>query len=209
VSITRRIVRQGRWIAAAVVAASLVATAVAAAAPSWTQPSRTTAGPVRTSALVNQLQAMRLATAKYATSLDAAKRDGYQIITKMIPDMGLHFMNPSVKGFDPRKPPILVYEHHNAKWQLAALEWVFTSKPDTPPLPGAQYGSFGAGCHYADGTFVPADSQDLCPKVAPDSGAPFTFWHPLLVTLHVWIWYPNPTGLYASTNPFVTPFNNG
>jgi hypothetical protein len=40
------------------------------------------------------------------------------------------------------------------------------------------------------------------------SGAAFTFWHPRLVTLHVWRWYPNPKGLYASTNPFVAPFTD-
>ena len=38
--------------------------------------------------------------------------------------MGYHFINPSVKGFDVRKPPILVYER-TAHWQLGALEWVF------------------------------------------------------------------------------------
>jgi hypothetical protein len=25
----------------------------------------------------------------------------------------------------------------------------------------------------------------------------------------VWIWYPNPAGLYSSTNPLVAPFNGG
>jgi hypothetical protein len=25
----------------------------------------------------------------------------------------------------------------------------------------------------------------------------------------VWIWYPNPSGLYSSTNPLVAPFNGG
>jgi hypothetical protein len=33
--------------------------------------------------------------------------------------------------------------------------------------------------------------------------------HPLLITLHVWLWYPNPSGLFASTNPLVSPFNEG
>jgi hypothetical protein len=33
------------------------------------------------------------------------------------------------------------------------------------------------------------------------------FWHPKLVTLHVWLWYPNPAGLYNPTNPLVRPFN--
>src|SRR4029450_13498377 len=45
-----------------------------------------------------QLAAARLATATYATNLAAAKADGYQIITPMIPDMGWHYLNPSNEG---------------------------------------------------------------------------------------------------------------
>jgi hypothetical protein len=37
----------------------------------------------------------------------------------------------------------------------------------------------------------------------------FSFWHPDLVTMHVWVWYPNPAGLYSSTNPLVAAFNGG
>jgi hypothetical protein len=151
----------------------------------------------------------RLATAQYATSLDAARADGYRIITRMIPDMGFHFMNPKITGFDVTRPPILVYEKRGSEWQLGALEWVFTTKPARPPLEGARYGSFAAACHYADGTFVPEVSQDACPKTAPGTGAAFGFWHPDLTTLHVWLWYPNPSGLYASMNPLVRPFNHG
>ena len=156
-----------------------------------------------------QLAAARAATAKYVTNLSLAKANGYRIITKMIPTMGYHFLNPNVKGFDIRKPPILVYEHSGSSWQLGALEWVFTSKPAKPPLPGASYGAFGAGCHYNDGTFVPATTQDACPKKDPQTGAAFFFWHPNLVTMHVWLWYPNPSGLFASTNPLVSTFNQG
>jgi hypothetical protein len=29
------------------------------------------------------------------------------------------------------------------------------------------------------------------------------------VTLHVWLWYPNPDGLYNGTNPYIQPFNHG
>jgi hypothetical protein len=46
----------------------------------------------------------------------------------MIPDMGYHFLNPTIQGFDITKPPILVYEHHGHAWQLGALEWVFTAR---------------------------------------------------------------------------------
>jgi hypothetical protein len=157
--------------------------------------------------LVNAMARARIATAKYATNLAKAKADGYGIITKMIPDMGYHFMNPKITGFDPAKPPILVYQKRGSLWTLGAVEWVFTSKPKTPPLPGAKYGAFGAGCHYKDGNYVPAESQDSCPKTAPGSGAAFNFWHPNLITFHVWLWYPNPSGLYSGTNPLVQPFN--
>jgi hypothetical protein len=158
--------------------------------------------------LASQLAAGRLATAKYATSLHAAKADGYQIITRMIPDMGWHYLNPTIQGFDITKPPILVYERHGHRWQLAAFEWVFPTKPATPPLPGATYGSFAAACHYRDGTFVAARVQELCPTRSPQTGARFNFWHPDLVTLHVWLWYPNPAGLYNGTNPYIKPFNH-
>jgi hypothetical protein len=151
----------------------------------------------------------RLATAKYATNLARAKRDGYGIITRMMPDMGYHYLNAKIKGFDVRKPAILVYVRRGGSWQLVAFEWVFTEKPKTPPLPGAQYGSFGAACHYKDGTFVFAESQDACSQTSPETGAPFNFWHPDLVTLHVWIWYPNPNGIFAGKNPLVRPFNGG
>jgi hypothetical protein len=150
----------------------------------------------------------RLATAKYATSLGRAKAHGYRtIVTQMMPDMGHHFLNPNITGFDITKPPILVYVRRGHKWQLVAFEWVFTERPATPPLPDAEYGSFAAACHYVDGTFVPARAQADCPRRSPVSGAKFGFWHPDFVTLHVWAWYPNPDGIYNGTNRLVRPFN--
>ena len=162
-----------------------------------------------TTALAHSLATARLATAKYATSLQRAKADGYQIITQLIPGMGYHYLNPKVTGFSVTKPAILVYVKRDTTYQLGALEWVFTSMPAKPPLPGARYGAFGAGCHYVDGSFVPATTQDACPKTDPQTGAAFNFWHPNLITLHVWLWYPNPSGLFASTNPLVTAFDKG
>lgn len=188
------------------VTASLSVTALATAGASTTH-RRTDARPASSATLTADIAAGRMATARYATSLAAAKASGYQIITRMIPDMGYHFLNPNVKGFDVRKPPILVYEHHGNAWQLGALEWVFTSKPARPPLPGAQYGTFPAACHYVDGTFVPKSAQSMCPSRSPQTGAAFNFWHPRLITLHFWIWYPNPAGLYMGMNPMVSPFN--
>jgi hypothetical protein len=190
-------------VAVAVLAVGMTA-ALAAGGTSHRAHSRASATP-----LAQSLAAARLATAKYATDLNRAKEDGYQIITQMIPDMGYHFLNPKVTGFNVTKPAILVYLKRGSTYQLGALEWVFTSKPAKPPLPGAKYGAFGAACHYVDGTFVPAASQDECAKASPQSGAAFGFWHPNLVTLHVWLWYPNPSGIYSGTNPLVIPFNKG
>jgi hypothetical protein len=160
--------------------------------------------------LAGPMARARAATAKYATDLDAAKADGYDLtITQMIPDMGHHFLNPDITGFDVTEPPILVYVRNGDDWQLVAFEWVFTEKPETPPLPGATYGSFPAACHYEDGTFVFEKNEANCPDTSPDSGAAFTFWHPKLVTLHMWAWYPNPDGLFNGTNRWVRPYNDG
>jgi hypothetical protein len=153
-----------------------------------------------------QLARARAAT-RYVTDLDAAKADGYRIITPMMPGMGYHFLNPAIQGFDVEKPPILVYLRNVGSWQLGALEWVFPEKPATPPLDGATYGTFGAACHYDDGTFVFAEAQASCTPASPDTGSAFVFWHPPLVTMHVWLWYPNPDGLFSGTNPLISPFN--
>lgn len=167
-------------------------------------------GATTPTALAPYLAKARLATAKYATNLAVAKKDGYTVtVTQQIPDMGWHFMNPAYTKFDVTKPPILVYDKRGPQWQLVAFEWVFPSKPAKAPLPGATYGAFPAACHFKDGTFVPAATQDSCPQQSPQSGSAFAFWHPDFVTLHLWLWYPNPDGIYAGMNPLVRPFNKG
>jgi len=156
--------------------------------------------------LGRQLNDAHAATAKYATDLSAAQRDGYMIITPMMPGMGFHYLNPKVTGFDASKPAILVYLKKGTGAQLVALEWVFPEQPAAPPLEGATYGSFDAACHFKDGSFTPAPGEADCPQKNADTGSPFNFWHPKLVTLHVWLWYHNPAGLYHGTNPLVEPF---
>ena len=140
-----------RTILITVAVATLAATGWAARAAT-NDPTLATVAPAApatgSQALATRLARARLATGRYATNLRAAKADGYQIITRMIPDMGWHFLNPTIQGFDPAKPHILVYERHGRSWQLGALEWVFTETPASPPLPGATYGSFAAACHY-------------------------------------------------------------
>jgi hypothetical protein len=159
--------------------------------------------------VIAKIAKARMATAKYVTDLERAKADGYMIITPMIPNMGYHFLNPKVQGFDVTKPPILVYVREGDAWQLVAIEWVFPNKkPATAPLKGARYGTFGAACHYVDGSFVMASAEAKCAKTNAKTGAKFNFWHPPLVTMHLWIWYPNSNGVFGEFNPLLTPFNN-
>lgn len=161
-----------------------------------------------TDEMADQVAAMRAATADYANDLDAALDDGYFIITQHIDDMGYHFLNPAVEDVDLADPPILVYARDGDDWQLVALEWVFPEEPEEPPMDGATYGEFPAACHYDDGLFVPEPDEDACADVHGDSGAGFTFWHPDLVTFHVWAWMHNPDGLYHGTNPLMSAYND-
>jgi hypothetical protein len=149
--------------------------------------------------------AMRAATARYANDLDAALDDGFFIITQHMPGMGYHFLNPewSADGFDPNEPPILMYVEDDGDWRLVGFEWVFPEEPAEAPMDGAHYGDFPAACHYHDGLFVEAAAEEDCDATHAESGAEFTFWHPDLVTLHVWGWLHNPDGLYSPTNPLV------
>jgi hypothetical protein len=94
----------------------------------------------------------RSATVKYATDLRVAQADGYKVITPMMPQMGVHYLN------------------------------------------------------YIDGQFIPGP-QTSCTLNHPASSAPFFFWHPDLVTLHVWLWHPNPNGIFHDTNPLIAPYD--
>src|SRR5579872_493261 len=89
-----------RWLrgnVAVALAAMVAAAAVWAVEGGTAAADRTTAqthAQASAAALVQDVAAARAATAKYVTNLALAKRAGYGIITKMIPNMGYHFMNP-------------------------------------------------------------------------------------------------------------------
>ncbi len=42
----------------------------------------------------------------------------------------------------------------------------------------------------------------------PQDGRRVRLLAPPLVTFHVWLWYPNPNGVFGEYNPLLTPFNN-
>ena len=149
----------------------------------------------------------RLATAKYVTNLTAAKAAGYSIITKMIPDMGWHFLNRKITGFDLAKPPILVYEKRGSAWQLGALEWVFPKRSRRPrrfPAPSTARSPPRATTPTARSSRPrrrrvrnnrPGVRREVH-VLAPEPR------HAARLAL-----VPEPDGLYASMNPLVHPFN--
>ncbi len=96
--------------------------------------------------------------------------------------MGVHFFNVGLVGaeLDPFRPQVLLYEFDGDKLRLTAAEWfvpLSTGVKERPRL-------FG---HPFDG--------------------PMEGHHPLMplmlhhYDLHVWLWKPNPAGMFSATNP--------
>ena len=164
--------------------------------------------PAAAPSLTQQLATARLATAKYATNLGRAKADGYQIITKMMPNMGFHFMNPKMRASTSAS---------RRSWSTSTTARVAARRPGVgvpedarrPAAAERHVRLVPGGLPLRGRHLHPGRERKTCPKRAPHTGARFTFWHPDLVTMHVWVWYPNPAGLYSSTNPLVAPFNRG
>jgi len=95
--------------------------------------------------------------------------------------MGVHFLNANLIGpaLDPTKPQVLIYEPVGDKLKLAAAEWfVPVAVTKTPP---AVLGKTLEG---------PMEGH------APIMPAGLSHWD-----LHVWLWKPNPAGMFTSTNP--------
>lgn len=65
---------------------------------------------------------IRKATAKYL-DVEKAEADGYIRISGMVPNMGYHFRNPKIRGFDLEKPNLLLYIKQDGKFKLAGVEW--------------------------------------------------------------------------------------
>jgi len=163
------------------------------------------------------LAAVRRATARYL-DIEKARADGYVQISGMEANHGVHFMNVNAQilsaavslfssGLGLSSPPLLIYvPTADGGWHLAAAEYALPTKPETDPFPGAAWGEHEASCHYRDYRELPAPSPASCPKVHPESGAPFVLFHPKLAIAHVWAWYPNPRGIYADENPYLAPY---
>ncbi len=145
---------------------------------------KTTGNPVTPSNSVtkdNQLQVelarVRAATAKYH-DINKAIADGYADINLYVPNMGWHFLNSGVLDatFDMEHPELLVYmDKPGGGYQLVAVEYAVPLSLSV----NAPEGFTG--------------SEDVW-----DVNAAFQLW-----TLHAWVWYNNPNGVFAPFNPRV------
>lgn len=95
--------------------------------------------------------------------------------------MGVHFFNTQLMGpkLDPQKPQVLVYEPVGDKLRLVAAEWFVPVQimKEKPTLFGRQFDGPMEGHHPV---------------------MPLELHH---YDLHVWLWKPNPAGLFSPTNP--------
>lgn len=103
--------------------------------------------------------------------------------------MGVHFFNPATIGptVDPAKPQVLIYEPDGDKLRLVAAEWfvpLATGVKERPVLWGQPF----------DG-----------PMMGHPPLLPMELTH---YDLHVWLYKPNPHGVFAPTNPAVTCAGN-
>ncbi len=163
------------------------------------------------------LAAVRQATAKYL-DIEKARAAGFVQISGMEARHGFHFMNVNAQmlsvtagvfssGVQLSSPPMLIYVGTRAGgWQLAAVEYALPTRPADSPFPGARWGEHEPSCHYRDYRELPGPAASSCPKAHPQTGSEFVLFHPRLWIVHVWAWYPNPLGLYAEENPYLSPY---
>jgi hypothetical protein len=143
------------------------------------------------------LDAVRRATAKYH-DVKAAIADGYgpfYICTDKegVGAMGQHYVNGNLVGdpaIDPLKPEALVYEPMpDGSLRLVAAEYV--------TFQDAWHDKFGAGTPTVLGT-------NMLPV-----GAGNRYGLPPFFERHVWLWSPNPLGVFDDWNSRVSCRGNG
>lgn len=128
-----------------------------------------------------ELAIARQATARYR-NIENAIADGYVLTPFCFANMGCHYAKPETSDggfdaeFDPARPELLVYsDFGNGRQRLVAVEYAVPLDLSADAPEGF------TGCHDV--------------------------WHKNeavgLWTLHAWIWYSNPDGIFEAYNPRV------
>jgi hypothetical protein len=141
-------------------------------------------GQVTDPAALQQLAAVRQATAKYH-NVNNALADGYLatehcIAVPGLGGMGYHYVNPNLLDgtLDPLQPELLLYvPAGNGRLKLVAVEYM------VPDIGQAHPALFGQ----------PFDG----PMPGHEPGMPVHY------DLHVWLWQANPNGIFTGFNPNV------
>jgi hypothetical protein len=142
---------------------------------------------------------VRQATARFH-DLDQALAEGYilfYVCTEQpgVGTMGQHFANLDLvvgdPGIDPRRPEVLVYEpkQNGDGYRLVAVEYVTIQE--------LWQGAFGSSTPTVVG-------QDLSLTAAGNR-----YGMPPFYQRHIWLWEPNPDGLFADWNPNVSCRGDG
>ncbi len=98
--------------------------------------------------------------------------------------MGVHFLNPGNIGpaLDPAKPQVLIYVPEGDRLRLVAAEW-FLPAAAAGAEPPTIFGKALAGPMEGHKPIMPEGLHHY--------------------DLHVWLWQPNPAGMFSPTNPTV------
>jgi hypothetical protein len=158
---------------------------------------------------------VRRATEKYQ-DIARARADGFVQVSGMEARHGYHFMNINApvltaagmasSTLDFTRPPMLLYVERDGVWQLAGVEYALSAPPRPNPLPGAEWHTHEASCHYRDYKEAPAPRAAACPPRHPESNEPFVLWHPAFAVAHVWAWIPSPDGPFSEENAALAPY---
>ena len=123
--------------------------------------------------------------------------------------MGVHSANPSLtqdQSVDPLQPEVLLYlPMPGGTLRLVGVEYLMTALVRSPVGAVSPWFDPQLPAGY---TFVTPRPQLFGqsfdgPMPGHEPGMP---WH---YDLHVWVWQPNPTGMFAQFNPSISCANAG
>ena len=139
------------------------------------------------------LDRARVATEKYQDQPNAIL-DGYRPIGRDFPGMGEHWVRIGIL-FDSRieaeHPEFLTYISVSGKPKLVGLAYAL------PLLPGEPVPDLPAGKNAWHDHFRSIDDETMVPHHHHTGTADD---EPRITMLHVWIWAPNPDGIFAADN---------
>jgi hypothetical protein len=154
------------------------------------------------------LKQTRAATEKYQ-DVRVAVADGYQAIGPYTAGMGFHYVKQhAASGFDPERPPILLYEKDHASsgtLRLTGVSYLLVAPSNTQgqptsspfPAPLAVWHKHANICVLPDRSIGSNLDAAQCEQQHGKFSTE-TQW-----MIHAWIWKDNPTGVFSSTHPSI------